>query len=247
MSEAYPRLLRAKERDLLDFVLPVESPGYNEYRNHIANMVVLAEGRRGRGNFVLGKQGDRADITSPLAAVIAYGIVETTLNTFTITVREFIGNQIDVEIVSSRGEEIPDHFEEKRRWTYSTWKPGLPSPATQTPVREVRINDTLVLAIARQEKRLWLYDAATMMNHLIPITNYYNELMLHKSIRDPKIALKSGLLFDELEKYSDVDLRGAFVAYNRVRKKVDVRVEETVAEEKGLKMFLRRLIGKSSF
>ncbi len=247
MSEAYPRLLRAKERDLLDFVLPVESPGYNEYRNHIANMVVLGEGRRGRGNFVLGKQGDRADITSPLAAVIAYGIVETTLNTFTITVREFIGNQIDVEIVSSRGEEIPDHFEEKRRWTYSTWKPGLPSPATQTPVREVRINDTLVLAIARQEKRLWLYDAATMMNHLIPITNYYNELMLHKSIRDPKIALKSGLLFDELEKYSDVDLRGAFVAYNRVRKKVDVRVEETVAEEKGLKMFLRRLIGKSSF
>jgi hypothetical protein len=247
MNETYPRPLRAKERDLLDYVLPAGSPGYNEYRHHIANMVVLAEGRRGKGNFVLGKQGDRADITSPLASVIAYGVIETTFDTFTITVREFIGDQIDVEIVSSRGEEIPDHFEEKRRWTYSTWKPGLPSPASRTLVREVRINDTLTLAIALQEKRLWLYDAATMMNHLVPITMYYNELMLHKSIRDPKIALKSGLLFDELEKYSDVDLRGAFVAYNRVRKKVDVRVEETVAEEKGLKMFLRRLIGKSSF
>ncbi len=245
MSETYPRPLRAKERDLLEFVLPAGSPGYNEYCNHIANMVVLAEGRRGKGNFVLGKQGDRADITSPLASVIAYGVVETTLDTFTVTVREFIGDQIDVEIVSSRGEEIPDHFEEKRRWTYSTWKPGLPSPATQTPVREVRINEKLVLAIARQEKRLWLYDAAAMMSHLIPITNYYNELMLHKSIREPKIALKSGLLFDELEKYSDVDLRGAFVAYNKVRKKVDVKIEEAVVEEKGFGVFLKRLLGRN--
>ena len=45
--------------------------------------------------------------------VIAYGMVETTRDAFTITVREEVAAQINVEIVSRRGEEIPDHFEEK--------------------------------------------------------------------------------------------------------------------------------------
>lgn len=243
-TEVFPRNLRAKERDLLEFVLPAESPGYNDYRRCIAMMVVLSEGRRGKGNFVLGKQGDRADITSPLPSVVAYGVVETTLGTFTITVRELVCDQIDSEIVSNRGEEIPDHFSETRRWTYSMWRPGMLSPATQTPVREVNINETHVLAIAPPEKRLWLFDGELLMNHLIPITNYYNELMLYKNIRDPKVALKSGLLFDQLERYSDADLRAAFIAYNSVRKKVNLRIEDATEEEKGLKSFFRRLMRK---
>lgn len=244
MDSTYPRNLRPKERDALLFVLPEESAGYNVYRTLIDTMVVLAEGRRGKGNLVLGKAGDRADITSPLASVIAYGVIETILDTFTITVRELMGEQIDVEIVGSRGEEIPDHFEEKRRWTYSIWKPNHPSPATGTAVRQVNINETLTLAIAKHEKRLWLYDEATMMNHLIPITNFYNELMLHKNIRDPKIALKSNLFWDKPENYTAAELRAAFIAYNRVRKKVDVKIEEVVAEEKGLKRLLRKLVRK---
>jgi hypothetical protein len=244
MDATFPRQLRPKERDALTFVLPEHSVGYIKYRTLIDTMVVLAEGRRGKGNIVLGKRGDKADITSPLASVIAYGVIETTLDAFTITVREFIAEQIDVEIVGGHGEEIPDHYEEKRRWTYSTWKSNQPSPATGAAVREVRINDTLRLAIARQEKRLWLHDAATMMNHLIPITNFYNELMRQKNIRDPKIALTTKLFWDELEKYSIGDLRAAFIAYNKVRKKVDVKVEEVVVEEKGLKRLLRKLVGQ---
>ncbi|MBI5471998.1 MAG: hypothetical protein HY961_06595 [Ignavibacteriae bacterium] len=244
MTETYPRRLRPKERELLEFVLPAGSPGYGEYRAHIAKMVVLGEGRRGPGNVVLGNEGDVPDISSPLPPVIAYGVVETTRDMFTITVRECVGDQIDVEIVSSRGEEIPDHFEEKRRWTYSTWKPREISPASHSAVREVRINETLVLAIAEKDKRLWLHDAARAMNHLIPITNYYNELMLHKAIRDPKVALKSNLLFDELAKYSDEDLRSAFVAYNRVHKKVDLKVEVSSPPETGMKTIVSRLLGK---
>ncbi len=244
MMETFPRPLREKELELLKIVLPAGSPGYNAYRTYIAKMHVLGAGRRGPGNFVLGYEGDVADISSPLPPVIAYGIVETTLDTFTITVRECVGDQIDVEIVSSRGQEIPDHFEEKRRWTYSTWKPGGVSPASNSVIREVRINETLVLAVAKREKRLWLYDAVMEMNHLIPITNYYNELMLHKAIRDPHVALKSSLLFDELENYADEDLRNAFVAYNRVHKKIDLKVEVSSRPQTGMKTIVSRLLGK---
>ncbi len=243
-AETYPRPLRAKEREMLEFVLPAESPGYNDYRRRIATMVVLAEGRRGKGNFVLGKPGDRADITSPLPSVVAYGAVETTLETFTITVREVVCDQIDAEIVSNRGEEIPDHIPETRRWTYSTWRPGMLSPATQSPVREVKINKSLVLAIVAQEKRLWLFDGELLMNHLIPITNYYNELMFHKHIRDPQVALKSGLLFDQIHRYSDGDLRAAFVAYNSLKRRVKVKAEETVVEEKGLGILIKKYFTK---
>jgi hypothetical protein len=244
MDATFPRQLRPKERDALTFVLPEHSVGYNRYRKLIDTMIVLAEGRRGKGNIVLGKRGDKADITSPLASVIAYGAIETTLDTFTITVRELVDEQIDVEIVGSRNDEIPYHYEEKRRWTYSTWEPNQSSPATGAAVREVRINDTLTLAVVQQEKRLWLHDAATLMNHLIPITNFYNELMLHKHIRDPNVALKSPMFWNELEKYSDGDLRAAFIAYNSVRKKVDIKAEEVVIEGKGLRAFFRKLVGR---
>lgn len=245
-NTTYPRKLRPKERDLLEFVLPAESPGYAELRNLIRNMIVLAEGRRGKGNFVLGNPGDVADIVSPLAPVIAYGVAETTLDTFTVTVRECAGDQIDVEIVSSHGGEIPDHFEEKRRWTYSEWKPGRPSPASHAAVHEVKINDTLTFVVAGQEKRLWLHDGATLMNHLIPITNFYNELMLHKGIRDPKIALNSNLLFEQLGSYPDADLRAAFIAYNKLKRRVEIVAEQVEKRESGIAAFFRRFIRKKS-
>ncbi len=230
-----PRQLRPKERDAVEFVLPADHPGYGEYRSIIAGMSVIGPGRRGAGNFVLGIPGDTPDITSPLASVIAYGMIETTNDTFTITIREHIGRQIDVEIVGSKGEEIPEHYEEKKRWTYSIWLPGAPSPASEAMPREVKVNDALTLALVPEEKRMWLHDSVTKMNLLIPITNYYNELMLHKSIREPKIALKSNLLFEQLGSYSDEDLRSAFLAYNRIHKKVDVPFHEPAkADEAGV-------------
>lgn len=240
-NDTYPRPLRQKERDLLEFVLPPDRPGYRQLRDRIETMIVLAEGRRGSGNIVLGMPGARADVSSPLPAVIAYGVVETTRDVFTVTVRECVDDQVDVEIVSSRGESIPDHFEEKRRWTYSSWKPGMPSPATGAPVREVRVAATLTLAIVPQEHRIWMYDATTGINHLIPITNFHNELMLHKGIRDPKVALATSTFFEESHTYSDTDLRAAFIAYNRVRKKVELPMYEEAARPRGWTNIFRRI------
>jgi hypothetical protein len=206
-------------------------------------MEVLGEGRRGTGNIVLGYPPDIPDISTPLAPVVAYGVVETTRDQFTVTVRECTGDQIDVEIVSAHGEEIPDHFEEKHRWTYSTWLPGMLSPATQQSVREVTIDTSRTLVISPAEHRLWLYDGTTGMNHPIPITNYYNELMLHRRVRDPHIALRSGLLFENLSTFPDDDLRGAFMAYNNLRRRVELKPVPPDRFRTGVAGWVQSLLG----
>lgn len=239
----YPRTLRSKEQDLLEAVLPLDRPGYRKYRELLSRMVVLDEGRRGAGNFVLGISGDRHDVTSPLAPVVAYGMVETTRDAFSVTLREVVSDQIDVEIVSSRGEEVPDHFEEKRRWTYSTWMPGLSSPATGEQAREVRITETLVLGILSSEQRLLLHHSSTGMVHLIPITGFYNELMVHKSIRDAKTALNAKLLFQNLSSYSDEDLRSSFISYNKLKRRVLIDEVPPVPETTGIVSYLKTLFG----
>ena len=243
----YPRGLRLKERDLLDAVLPENRPGYRAYRDVISTMVVIGGGRRGEGNLVLGMPGDKPDLSLPLAPVFAFGVVETTRDVFSVTVREHRERQIDIEIVSSRGETIPDHFEERRRWTYSTWIPGTPSPDTGETAREVRINESLTLAMLVKERRLLLHDAGSGVNHLIPITTFYDELMMVKNIRDPKIALHSGLLFQDARSPNDDDLRSAFIAYNRVRRRVPLVVPPAAPRPVGgLPSLVRKLFGKGS-
>ena len=242
----YPRKLRPKEWDVLEFTLPFRRPGYRTIRERIEACVVLAEGRRGIGHLVLGLPSGVPDHSSPLAPVLSCGVVESTNDLFSVAVREPDGDQIDVEIMSGRGDEIPDHFEEKRRWTYSTWSPGDPSPATGRGVREVRIDGALTLAIAAGEKRLWVHDTLSGMVHLIPITNFYNELMIHKHIREPKTALQSGLFFDQLNSYTDADLCAAFVAYNMMRRRVMIHASEQPGQPGSLQTILGRFRRKKA-
>ena len=100
--------------------------------------------------------------------------------------------------------------------------------------------ELLVLVLCPRDKRLWVYDAASKVNRLIPVTNYYNELMLHKNIRDPKVAFDSNRLFTELASYSDEDLTYAFLTYNKLKTKVHV---EGIVEpdNKGARGFLTKL------
>jgi len=209
-------------------------------------MAVVSQGRRGVGNLILGAPGDTPDLSMPLPPVVAYGVLETTRDRYTVTVRECVANQIDVEIVSSRQEEIPDHYEEKRRWTYSIWKPGLPSPDTGTPVREVGIDRHHTLAISVAERRIWIHDGTNGMVHLLPITNFYNALMLHQRIRDPKIALASSLLFEHLDRTTDGDLRAAFRGYNIMRQRVSVAPAASEERPHGWRAAVRRLFGRTS-
>jgi hypothetical protein len=118
---------------------------------------------------------------------------------------------------------LPDQFEERGRWTYSTWMPGDPCPATGRVVREVQLSESgdLLLALATGKQVLWVFDQRSMMNTLVPVTNFYNELMLLKGERDPGRALNHKLLFDAMETFTDAELRDAFTRYNKVFRKVD--------------------------
>jgi hypothetical protein len=226
-NSQYPRALTHRERTWLEWVLPADRIGYQEYRKYLDTMVVLGEGRRGKGDIVLGYAGDTPDTTITLPPVFAYGLIETNFGPISVTVRENYGDQIDVEIVTHRGEEMFEQFEERRRWTYSTWKPGAICPQCERPPREVSMETEagkrLVLTVCAADRRLWVHDAETMVNHLIPVTNFYNELMLHKKIRDPKIALDSNRMFTDLPRYKDDDLTYAFMTYNALKTKVEMK------------------------
>ena len=236
----FPRPLSGREREWIEWILPADRPGYKYYRDTIRSMVVIGEGRRGEGDLILGFDGACPDFSAPLSPVFAYGAIETNFGVISITVREMLDEQISLEIVSQRSENIPVEFEEARRWTYSVWNPGAACPQCGKAVREVGMksvkveSERFVLAICPHDKRLWVYDATNGVNRLIPVTNFYNELMLHKNIRDPKIALNAKLLYSDVEKYSDDELAYAFLTYNTIRTKVHIegRVE---AEKKNIR------------
>lgn len=240
----YPRPLTDRERRWLEWILPSNRAGYREYRELVGKMIVLGEGRRGKGDLILGFSDDVPDTDSPLPPVFAYGAIETNLGILSITLRENVDDQIDMEIVSHRTEELPEEFEESRRWTYSTWNPGVVCPQCLKPVREISMHSVegkrYVLAICAADERLWVYDEENQVNHLIPVTNFYNELMMHNNIRDPKIALDSTRLFTDLVKYTDADLTYAFLTYNKLKTKVEVR-GILVAERKEKLKFTQRL------
>jgi hypothetical protein len=183
---------------------------------------VVGEGRRGPGHLLLARALPTGEGSSTLPPVIAFGALETTQDILTVTVREFVDPVLDVEILSSGGNPILDHFEEKRRWTYSTWQPGEVSPATGGAVREVGLGPGAVLALAPRERRLWLYDAASGMVRLLPLTGIHHELMVFRRERDPGVALHSERFFDQLVSGTDEELRASFVAYNLQHPRVDL-------------------------
>jgi hypothetical protein len=232
-KEDNPRALSPREREWLEWILPIDRPGYKLYRDFLNALTVIGEGRRGAGEFILGKVGTMPDFSAPLSAVHSYGLIETDRGSISVTLREIFEEQISVEIVCNTSDELPEQFTELRRWTYSTWKPGETCPQCVKDVREVEMQSAdgkqFVLAICTGDRRIWFYEEESGVIHLIPVTNYYNELMLHKNIRDPKIALNAKLFFTDLANYTDADLRHAFATYNKLMPKVQLTQE--IAEE----------------
>jgi len=244
----YPRELNNRERELLLWLLPADRHGYEEYRRLVASWKVAGQGRRGEGNFILATPGERIDNESPLPQVLAYGVVKTTTNEISVTIRERLGNQLEYEIVNLHPAASGEHGGELSRWTYSTWLPSLPCPICRQGIREVamktRNGSLLVLAICPRDRRLWVNDQSSGVNHPIPVTNIYNELMIHKNIRDPKRAFDYARLFSELPNFSDRDLSIAFASYNDIRTKVRFS-DRIVPEEPGRKSFITRMFSRS--
>ena len=242
-AERFPRELTSVERELLLWVLPKERPGYSTARSIVEEAAVIGGGRRGEGNYILGKVGRPIDVESPLPQILAYGVVENQEGELTISVREPQGDQLEFEMSHPADKATLSGLKEKRRWTYSEWLPANPCPSCRANVREVVIpvglQQRLVLAICVRDLRIWVYDNETAVNFPIPVTSLYNELMVQKKIRDPARALNSKRLFSDLHSFADTELTDAFFRYNRLRTRVVLSEPLILTEEKVPGMFRR--------
>jgi hypothetical protein len=222
IENKFPRRLTAIEEKLLFSILPEYKPGYKYYRNKIEELFIIGYGRFGGNNFILGKQNAEPDLTIPSSPVFATGTNVYKEATIDITIHEEDDEQIEFDI-SARGGEFPGTFTEINKWNYSEWIPGNKDPKDNSYVREIIIvPGKFLLAITPLRKKMWLYDFKNGVNHLIPISNFYNELMRTKNIRDTKSVLKPNSFFENTDSYNDQEIISAFLSYNKYMKKFDI-------------------------
>ena len=221
------RELSMRESTWLDWLLPVDRPGYREFSDQVKKLIVLGEGRWGTSDHILGRIGQEIDLTEGMQPTFAYGFISGDQCDVNISLHE-PNDEGQIELVASpqRMETIPLDLQELHRWTYSYWEPGAACPATNKPVREITIptaeDFVFTLALSAAQRSVWLYDPTSRINRIIPVTNFYNELMLAKEIRDPKIALNQKYLFENLELFTDEDFIRAFKRYNVMHKKAGI-------------------------
>lgn len=221
--EQFPRELTNQEKYLLFSVLPENKLGYNSYREKITELLVTGYGRFRNNNFILGKRDTVPDLTISSAPVFAIGTVKIPGDLIDILINEETDNEIEFDLSVNNAGIIPVHIKELSRWSYSEWNPGDKSPDDSGEVREITISEgNYILVLAPTHKKIWLHESRSGVNYLIPLTNFYNELMGYKRVKDPKEALNPGLLFQKSGEYSDDELIHAFVLYNKYMRRFSV-------------------------
>ncbi|MDO8548564.1 MAG: hypothetical protein Q7S39_00230, partial [Ignavibacteria bacterium] len=240
-GRTFPRNLTSIENILLFSVLPENKTGYNAYRNKIKALVVTGSGRFGDGNLILGKENTKPDLSFPPSPVFAIGTNEYKEGTIDITIHEETDDEIEFDISvlnqSAFGGSIPETLTEVKRWNYSEWNPGDKAPDDGSYVKEVKIiENKYLLVIVPLHKKIWIHEYKSGINFLIPLSNFYNELMRVCGIRDSNVALNPSSFFENLKNFNDVELKLAFLSYNKYLKRVDIKepipIDSTTKKEK---------------
>jgi|SRR5690554_21438 len=229
-GRTFPRNLTPIEKMLLFSLLPENKPGYKSYREKINSMFVIGAGRFGNGNFILGNENTKVDLSLPSAPVFASGINIYKEERFDIIIHEETDSEIEYDISSLKevNNYEPDKLNEIKKWNYSEWNPGDKAPGDNSFVKEIEIiNSKYLLAIAPSHKKIWLHEYKSGVNYLIPVTNFYNELMRVCAVKDSKVALNPSSFFDTLNNFNDDELKMAFMSYNRYLKRVSI--DETIS------------------
>jgi len=235
----YPRKLSDRETEWLFYLLPEDRPLYAEYRAKINSMLVIDEGRFGEGNLVLGHEGDEPDLSYSSLPVFACGQIIYKECCLQVSIHELFDNKIEVSISNISGDKIPGTLTEASKWSYSYWKPGSASPFEGDRLREIDIKKTkgeLVLALSPKNNSVWLYEAKSELNHIIPVTNFINELLRGNASIDKTKGINIAYVFENLKKFSDAEFVKALVQYNKQWKKVELVDSDAAidAEKKGL-------------
>lgn len=242
--EHFPRKLTVQETELLFSVLPEDKPGYKEYRKKLAGLFVIGKGRFGGGNLVLGKEEDKPDNLLGSSPVFAIGSVKCESCEVDVTVHEEDEEKIEIDISSLDGNEPAGKLNVIESRSYSAWRPGEPAPGDKSAVREVEIvKGSYTLAVAPEHKMLWLYEKESGINYIIPVSNFYSNLMMVRGVKKHEKVSNPSLFFEELSAFSDNDLTAAFILYNKNMRRFSIEnlyERVTVKEEK--KSFIQKFL-----
>jgi len=221
IEENFPRELTPREKNWIFAALPENKLGYKQYRDIIENLLVIGYGRFGEGNLILGEKGDTIDLEVSSTPILAVATITFDVGKIYITIHEELENQIEVDIKGTGMDKIPDDLREAKVWTYSNWVPGEKAPFDKSDIREVHlVENQIVLAIAPVHKKVWVYNYLSGINHFIPVTNYYNEMMILMNNKNSETALNPGRLFSNLSEFTDEQLVQGFLVYNKYWQRV---------------------------
>lgn len=244
-GQDFPRRLNELERYWLRLILPEDRPGYKLYHDKLEDLFVIGYGKFPPYNLILGKKDDKPDPTISIQPLIATGKFFYELGSVTISIFEEFENQIEVDIQS----EGFDYFQiksselinkEKNWFTYSNWSPGQNHPFDNSELRVIEIQkDEFDFVISPKHKRLWIYDYNLKFNKFIPVTNFYQELLKVAGIKDASKITDINYFFTNLKKFSDEQIRSAFINYNRYWKKFELKKEIPMKPKK--KNFFKKI------
>jgi hypothetical protein len=222
-KEKFPRELTAREKSWLYTALPENKLGYKQYRDIIEGLLVIGYGRFGESNLILGEAGDDIDLSISSAPIFAVATITFDVGKVYVAIHEELEGQIEVDINRTASDKIPDDLSQARVWTYSNWKPGEKAPLDNTEVREIHlVKNKIVLAIASAHKKVWVFNSESGINHFVPVTNYYNEIMILMNNKDSNTALNPGRLFTHLNDFTDEHLAQGFLVYNKYWQRVEL-------------------------
>ncbi len=224
INEKFPRQLSAREKKWLFAALPENKLGYKQYRDIIENLLVIGYGRFGEGNFFLGEIGDTIDLEVSSSPILAVANITFDIGKVYVTIHEELDGQIEVDIKGTAVDQIPDDLDQAKVWTYSNWIPGEKAPFDKSNVREIHlVKNEIVLVVAPIHKKVWVYNAKSGINHFIPVTNFYNEMMILMNNKNSDTALNPGRLFTNLSEFTDEQLTQGFLVYNKYWQRVEIK------------------------
>ena len=219
----FPRKLSEREKNWLLAALPENKLGYKQYRDIIETLSVIGLGRFGEGNYILGQENDEIDLNISSTPIFAVATIAFDVGKIYVAIHEELDGQIEVDINATASDMIPDDLSQAKVWTYSNWIPGKKAPFDNTHVREIHlVKNEIILVIAPAHKKVWVYNSKSGINHFVPVTNFYNEMIMQTNIKDTEIALNPGKLFSNLDDFSDEQLIEGFLVYNKYWKRVEL-------------------------
>lgn len=80
-------------------------------------------------------------------------------------------------------------------YSLACWKPGDLSPFGGELITTELPGSRLVLVRDKAVKRVWIFDAGKNINFILPVTSFYNNLMIVKEVKDPETAFNYDNLF----------------------------------------------------